>query len=214
MTVGKKSKTLPPKILKYNKILASKTNMTNVPKIINLKKNTVKRIILFYLSIILIFSLQSCIVSKNPNMGFFDNPYYDYKDAKFVSINVPVWLAKPFVKKALREDGESEEIVAIVKKISKLKVMTIENGNQEMVADFSKYLTKNNFEEWMTIKKEKETINFQAKQKGDEIRNLLITVASGSKLVYVDVRGKFTAEDISRVINFSEKNDMKKLVSK
>ncbi|WP_234109203.1 DUF4252 domain-containing protein [Chryseobacterium sp. R2A-55] len=173
-----------------------------------------KRIISFCLPLILIFSLQSCIVSKSPNIGFFDNPYYDYKDARFVSINVPLWLAKPFVKKALREDGESEEIIAIVKKISKLKVMTVENGNNEMVSDFAKYLTKNNYEEWMTIKKEKETINFQAKQKGEEIRNLLITVASGSKLVYVDVRGKFTAEDLSRVINFSEKNDMKKLVSK
>ncbi|UBB89440.1 DUF4252 domain-containing protein [Candidatus Kaistella beijingensis] len=173
-----------------------------------------KKITIFSLFAVLIFSLQSCIVSKHPNMGFFDNPYYDYKDAKFVSINVPMFLAKPIVKKALREDGESEELINLIKKVADVKVMVVSNGNEEMIGDFAKYLTKNNFEEWMTIKKENEIIKFQAKQNGEEIRNLLITVASGKDLVYVDVKGKFTADNISKIINYSEKNDLKKIVSK
>jgi hypothetical protein len=49
-------------------------------------------------------------------MGFFDNPYYNYNDAQFMSINVPMFLAKPFIKKALKEDGESEELINLVKK--------------------------------------------------------------------------------------------------
>lgn len=154
------------------------------------------------------------MVSKNPNMAFFDNPYYDYKDAKFTSINVPMFLAKPIVKKALREDGESEELIALIKKISDVKILTIENGNEKMISDFAKYLTKNNFEEWLTVKKENEIIKFQAKQKGEQIKKLLITVASGKEMVYVDVSGKFTADDISKIINYSEKKDVKKLVSK
>ncbi len=168
---------------------------------------------IYIIGILSIFFLQSCIVSRHPNMGFFDNPYYDYKDAKFTSINVPMFLAKPIVKRALREDGESEELINLIKKVSDVKVMTIENGNEKMVVDFAKYLTQNNFEEWMTVKKENETIKFQAKQKGEQIRNLLITVASGKELVYVDVSGKFSADDISRIINYSEKNEVKKLVS-
>ncbi len=156
--------------------------------------------------------MQSCIVSQKPKMGFFDNPYYDYGGARFTSINVPMFLAKPIVKKSLRDDGESEELINLISKVSDVKVMTIENGNQEMVADFAQYLKKDNFEEWMTVKKEKETINFQAKQKGEEIRRLMITIASGSELVLVDVTGKFTADDISRLINYSEKNDLRKKV--
>lgn len=157
--------------------------------------------------------MQSCIVSQKPKMGFFDNPYYDYGGARFTSINVPMFLAKPIVKKSLRDDGESEELINLISKVSDVKVMTIENGNQEMVADFAQYLKKDNFEEWMTVKKEKETINFQAKQKGEEIRRLMITIASGSELVLVDVTGKFTADDISRLINYSEKNDLRKKVT-
>lgn len=162
---------------------------------------------------LLLLSLQSCIVSSTPKMGFFDNPHYDYKGAKFTSINVPMFLTKPMVKKAMQEEGESEELINLIRKISDIKVMTVENGNKEMLTDLTKYLTKNNFEEWMTVKKENETVNFQAKQKGEVIKNLLITVHSGNELVFVDVSGKFTADDISRIINYSEKKDVKKLVA-
>lgn len=170
--------------------------------------------IVFLFATVLMFSLQSCIVSSTPKIGFFDNQHYDYKDAKFTSINVPMFLAKPMVKKALKEDGESEELINLIRKISDIKVMTVENGNKTMLTDFTKYLTNNRFEEWMTVKKENETIRFQAKQKGEVIRKLLITVHSGNELVFVDVSGKFTSDDISRIINYSENKDVKKLVSK
>ena len=162
---------------------------------------------------LLMLSLQSCIVSNHPKMGFFDNPYYDYGGAKFTSINVPMFLAKPLVKKALKEDGESEELINLIKKVSDVKVITVENGNKEMLGDFAKYLTSNNFEEWMTVRKADETVNFQAKKSGDVIKKLFITVHSGKELVFVDVSGRFTADDISRIINYSEKKDVKKLVA-
>ena len=162
---------------------------------------------------LILMSLQSCIVSQQPKMGFFDNSNYEMKGVKFTSINVPMFLAKPIVRKALRDEGESDQLISLIQKISDIKVMTVENGNEEMVADYAKYLTKNNYEEWVTVKKEKETINFQAKQNGENIRKLLITIASGTELVYVDISGKFTADDISQIINYSEKKDVKKLVS-
>lgn len=162
---------------------------------------------------LILMSLQSCIVSQQPKMGFFDNSNYEMKGVKFTSINVPMFLAKPIVRKALRDEGESDQLISLIQKISDIKVMTVENGNEQMVADYAKYLTKNNYEEWVTVKKEKETINFQAKQNGENIRKLLITIASGTELVYVDISGKFTADDISQIINYSEKKDVKKLVS-
>ncbi len=76
-----------------------------------------KKFVLYSLLFVFIFSLQSCIVSRHSNMGFFDNPYYNYNDAQFMSINVPMFLAKPFIKKALKEDGESEELINLVKEI-------------------------------------------------------------------------------------------------
>jgi hypothetical protein len=172
-----------------------------------------KKIYSVLLFSLFLISLQSCMVSNKPKMDFFSNTNYEMKGAKFTSINVPMFLAKPIVKTSLRNDGESEELINLIKKVSDVKVMTVENGSKEMVADYAKFLTKNNYEEWMTVKKENQIINFQAKQNGEKIRKLLITIASGTDLVYVDISGKFTADDISRIINYSEKNDVKKLVS-
>jgi hypothetical protein len=133
-------------------------------------------------------------------MAFFSESGHDFKGAKFVSINVPMLLAKPYIKKALKEDGESEEIINLVKKVSKIKVMTVENGDRQMLKDFASYLNDNNYEEWATIKHDGDNVNIRVKQKGDAIKNMLITVNSDKELVFVDVKGSFTADDISKMI--------------
>ncbi len=153
------------------------------------------------LAIIAFWMLQSCMVSEKPNMAFFNDSGYDFKEAKFVSINVPMFLVKPYIKKALKEDGDNEELWRMVKKISKIKVMTVENGDRTMLKDFAGYLNNNHYEDWATIKHDGDNVNIRVKQKGDAIKNMLITVNSDKDLVFVDVRGNFTANDISKMIN-------------
>ncbi len=160
-----------------------------------------KTLINFFIGILAVLMLQSCIVSGRPNIDFFKQSGHNYKEAKFASFNVPVFLAKPFIKKALREDGESEEVIALIKKISKIKVMTVDNGSKAMLNDYSKYLNNNDFEDWATIKHDGENVNVRVKQNGETIKNMMITVNSDKELVFVDVRGSFTADDISKVIN-------------
>lgn len=145
--------------------------------------------------------LQSCLPSGRPNMEFARQSEHDFKGAKFVSFNVPVFMAKPFIKKALREDGESEEVISLIKKVSKIKIMTVDNGNKDMLNEYSRYLNNNDFEEWATIKHNGENVNVRVKQNGETIKNMMITVNSDKELVFVDVKGNFTADDISKMIN-------------
>lgn len=154
-----------------------------------------------FLIVCSIFLLQACVVSHRPNMGFFSDSGYDFKDAKFESINVPMFLAKPFIKKALKEKGEDEELLNLVNKVSKIKVLTVENGDATMLQDYAKYLNKNNYADWASIKHDGENVNIRVKQDGDNIKNMLITVNSDKELVFVDVKGNFTADDISKMIN-------------
>jgi len=151
-----------------------------------------------------IFLMQSCIVSGRPNMAYFSDSGQDFKGAKFVSINVPMFLAKPIIRKALKDDGKSREVMRLVKKVSKIKILTVENGDKAMLKEFASYLNNNNYEEWATIKHEGDNINVRVKQKGEAIKNMLLTVNSDKELVFVDVRGSFTAEDISEMINFAK----------
>lgn len=153
-----------------------------------------------FLILSVMFIVQSCVVSEKPNIAYFSDSGRDFKGAKFVSINVPLFLAKPYIKKALREDGEDEELIRLVKKVSKIKVLTVENGDRTMLRDFANYLNNNNYEEWAMIKHDGDNVNIRVKQKGDAIKNMMITVNSDKELVFVDIRGNFTADDISRMI--------------
>ncbi|SFN60673.1 protein of unknown function [Chryseobacterium oleae] len=160
-----------------------------------------KTLINVFVGIFAVLMLHSCIASRRPNIDFFKQSGYDYKGAQFASFNVPLFLAKPFIKKALREDGENEEVIALIKKVSKIRVMTVDNGSKAMLNDYSKYLNDNDFEDWATIKHDGENVNVRVKQNGETIKNMMITVNSDKELVFVDVRGSFTADDISKVIN-------------
>lgn len=153
-----------------------------------------------FLIISVMFVMQSCVVSEKPNIAYFSDSGREFKGAKFVSINVPLFLAKPYIKKALREDGEDEDLIRLVKKVSKIKVLTVENGDRNMLRDFANYLNTNNYEEWAMIKHNGDNVNIRVKQKGDTIKNMMITVNSDKELVFVDIKGNFTADDISRLI--------------
>lgn len=134
-------------------------------------------------------------------MVYFSDSGNDFKGARFTSINVPMFLAKPVIKRALREEGkDNDEIIKLVKKVSKIKVLTVENGDRAMLKDFANYLNNNNYEDWATIKHDGDNVNIRVKQKDDVIKNMLITVNSDKELVFVDVKGSFTADDISKMI--------------
>ena len=156
------------------------------------------------------FFLQSCMVSqKKVHTDFFDNP--GFKDnSSYVSINVPTFLARSYVKKAMREDGESQEVIDLIKKISDVKVLIVESSKTPIKAEFQKYLNQNNYEEWMSVKQEGNLISLNAKQSDDIIKRMIITVKDDKdETIFVDVSGKFTADDISKIINATEKNQIK-----
>ncbi|WP_326981181.1 DUF4252 domain-containing protein [Chryseobacterium sp. MYb264] len=150
------------------------------------------------------FLMQSCIVSERPNMAYFSDSGRDFKGARFASINVPMFLAKPIIRRALKKDGDNEEAMRLVRKVSKIKILTVENGDRTMLKEFANYLNDNNYEEWATIKHEGDNVNVRVKQKGEAIKNMLLTVNSDKELVFIDVRGSFTADDISKMINFAK----------
>lgn len=155
-----------------------------------------------FLMLCTLMMMQSCIVSSGKSdMTYFSDSGEKFKGAKFTSMNLPMFLAKPIIKKALREDGEDhEDVIRIIKKISKVKVLTVENGDKSMLRDFAAYLNNNNYEDWATIMHDGDRINIRVKQKGDAIKNMLITINSKQELLFVDVKGNFTSGDISRLI--------------
>lgn len=176
-------------------------------RLINIK--VMKKLLQLSIISILILSLSSCVVSSKPSIDFFNTAYYR-EQSNFTSINVPTFLAKSYVKSQLKNDGESEEVINLVKKVSKVRLMMSENVNPSIMTDFNNYMKDEQYEEWASIKNDGNLIKINAQQKEDIVKKLMIVVSSKEKdAVFVDVQGKFTVDDISKLINATEKSNVK-----
>ena len=119
-----------------------------------------------------------------------------------------MFLVKPYIKKALREDGDSEEVINLIRKIRKVKIYTIENATEKMITDFSKKSFGANLQEFMSVNSKDSKIKIMSAITDSDtmIKDLLITVRDDKELVYVKVLGKFSLDDISRIAELSKKN--------
>jgi len=154
----------------------------------------------------ILFFLQSCFVSEKSlyNQETKDN-------ATITKVNVPMFLVKPYIKKALREDGESEEVINLIKKVRKVKIYTVENATDKMIADFSKKSFGSNLQEYMSVNSKDSKIKILSAETNDPslIKNLLISVKDDKDLVYIKIKGKFSLDDIAKIANSVDKNKEK-----
>ena len=154
----------------------------------------------------ILFFLQSCFVSEKSlyNQETKDN-------ATITKVNVPMFLVKPYIKKALREDGESEEVINLIRKIRKVKIYTVENATDKMIADFSKKSFGSNLQEYMSVNSKDSKIKILSAETDDPslIKNLLISVKDDKDLVYIKIKGKFSLDDIAKIANSVDKNKEK-----
>ena len=154
----------------------------------------------------ILFFLQSCFVSEKSlyNQETKDN-------ATITKVNVPMFLVKPYIKKVLKEDGESEEVINLIKKVRKVKIYTVENATDKMIADFSKKSFGSNLQEYMSVNSKDSKIKILSAETDDPslIKNLLISVKDDKDLVYIKVKGKFSLDDIAKIANSVDKNKEK-----
>ena len=151
----------------------------------------------------ILFFLQSCFVSEK-------SLYNEETNGKttVTKINVPMFLVKPYIKKALREDGESEDVINLIRKIRKVKVYTVENATEKMATQFSRQSFGSNLQELVSVNSKDSKIKIMSADTNSDkvIKDLLITVKDEKDLVYVKVLGKFSMDDIAKIAELSEKN--------
>ena len=154
-------------------------------------------------AILLMISIQSCFVSEK---SLYNEEIKG--NTTITKVNVPMFLVKPFIKKALKEDGESEEVIRLIKKIRKVKVYTVQNASDKMVAQFSRQSFGSNLQELMSVNSKDSKIKIMSAITDSDtmIKDLLIIVRDDKELVYIKVLGKFSLDDISRIAELSKKN--------
>lgn len=170
----------------------------------------IRAIILFTLSAVLV---SSCVISKHSNMGFVRNAHID-DDAEVFSVSATTFIARPIVKKALKDDGdpESEAIAELVSQLRGLRVLVIENQTDytKINTRLDKHLKRKKYEEWISINSDGDRVNINAKMKSNTIKRLLITVNSeDGDGVFVRVKGKFDLNKMLESVGTLTDNGLK-----
>ncbi|WP_374362531.1 DUF4252 domain-containing protein [Cloacibacterium sp.] len=154
-------------------------------------------------AILLIISIQSCFVSEK---SLYNEEIKG--NTTITKVNVPMFLVKPFIKKALKEDGESKEVINLIRKIKRVKIYTVENATEKMANNFSRQSFGSNLQELMSVNSKDSKIKIMSADTNSDkvIKDLLITVKDEKDLVYVKIKGKFSLDDVAKITELSEKN--------
>lgn len=158
---------------------------------------------LLLIPILILFFLQSCFVSEK---SLYNEEIKG--NTTITKVNVPMFLVKPFIKKALKEDGESKEVINLIRKIKRVKIYTVENATEKMANNFSRQSFGSNLQELMSVNSKDSKIKIMSADTNSDkvIKDLLITVKDEKDLVYVKIKGKFSLDDVAKITELSEKN--------
>lgn len=150
---------------------------------------------------ILLINMQSCIVKKGANMDFAKKSNLS-QDAEIVSINVPGFLMKTFIRTEIKELQEDDPALALaVKKIKKIKLMTVSNnGKTNLYEQFSTYLENNDFDELVSIYSDGAKISINTKTKGDRIKTIMLGITDEDDYVFVDLKSNIDINELQNLI--------------
>jgi Domain of unknown function (DUF4252) len=161
-----------------------------------------KYLFLFVVSVLATQNLQAQSVS-------FDRFVRKVKKANRESerhdITIPGFLIR-FASNFVNEDDlEGIDIKIITKKLSELRIVTIEDNKGIATEDYKKFIEdvhNEGFEDLMVVRSDDTKVRFMIKERKDFIRNIVLLVdeKSGGDFVMLSLEGKFTMEDVNKLV--------------
>ena len=156
--------------------------------------------------VIVIMMMQSCYIKQRSNMSFVDRSVAG-REAEIVSIKMPMFLVKPFLRKELQEEDD-EMLRLAMRKIKSVKLTTLSNArNSDRIQEnYKQFLRDEQMEKYASIISDGDRITINAQTKNDKIKKLMLGVSSQEgEHVFIEVRGNFSMEDIARALDSYEK---------
>ncbi len=171
-----------------------------------------KKLLLFA---IILLTVNQLAHTQTESIDRFVRKYKRAATGEKVDITVPGWLVRFGMNFMDKDDLEGVDIQAIARKVSEIRVVSIEGGEKVAFSDFQKLIEdakSENFEELMNVRSDGDNVHIMMREKKGFIRDVFIMVQENSgEFVLVNIGGKFTMDDINRAI---QDVDVKKKRSK
>ncbi len=124
--------------------------------------------------------------------------YNKYKHSENVTnVKVQGWMIKSVLKFVEEFEGED-----IVKKVKKLRVLSMENGNSVSKKDLNKLIKgvkEENFEDLMTVREGSTNIRFLVRDSDENIKNLLVIVSEAEEFILISIECDLKWKDLKNI---------------
>lgn len=133
--------------------------------------------------------------AQSKNIESFYDQYA--KDENVTNVTIKGWLLD--IATQFTDDADSKEVLS---KITKLRVLVMENGNPVTKKDFNKLkrdIQKDDFEELLQIRDEGSHVDFYIREEGDLITNVLMLVNDEDEFVLLSLEGLMKLEDLKHI---------------
>ena len=151
--------------------------------------------------------LPSLAFGQNKSIEKFYNKYKSQENV--TDINLQGWVLE---LAASFSDDESEKVL---EKISKLRVLIIEEGNLVNGSEYNqlvKEVKKDSFEELMQFKDGNEKVDIMLREKGKKITNVLLIARGNDGFIMLSLEGNLNWKDLKSLeIDVEGAEHLKKL---
>ena len=152
--------------------------------------------------LMIIAMLPFLAMAQSKSVTSFQDKYSDHDDATYVTVKGSLFnLIASIAEYDDDPDEDTKAMARIANGIKSMEVLQVPfyetDLNREAVANFRTALTKEDYEEFITVKEGKELINVMAQGADDEIRNMLVLVEEKEEFTLISVNGTLSMKDLS-----------------
>jgi hypothetical protein len=167
-----------------------------------------KKLLIF----IAFIAITQAVMAQTASLDHFIRKHKRTAEGDRVDLTIPGFVVRfgsRFIKK---EDLDGVDIRKISRKIDELRIVTFEKAAEIQHADYQQLMADvkaENFEELMNVREKGERVNIMIRERKGFIEDILIIVNDkNGEFTLVNIAGKFTMEDINKMIHDVEFNNV------
>ena len=155
-----------------------------------------KRLTIILMAIVLPFAIQA----QSEAVEDFQDKFSEDRDATFVSVRGSLFNFVASIAD-FDDDPEAQALGRIADGIQSMQILQVPYFESDLsrtdVESLKKSLSKENFEELMSMREGRENVNILSQGSDSEIRNMLILVDNKDDFTLISIEGVLSMEDLS-----------------
>jgi Domain of unknown function (DUF4252) len=160
-------------------------------------------------------ALSQAVLAQTASLDRFIRNHKRTAEGDKVDMTIPGFVVRFGARFIDKDDLEGIDIRKMTRKIEELRIVTFEKAAKIQHADFQQLITdvkSENFEELMNVReKGGDRVNILLRERKGFIEDILVIVNDkNGEFSLINLAGKFTMEDINKMIANVEFNDKKK----